>query len=1075
MPLPRLCRSLSALALAGLLFAPATATAAPKSPPKATKADPTAALDPLLLGSLRWREVGPYRGGRSCAVTGIPRDRNTYYFGGTGGGVWKTTDGGLTWKNLSDGFFGGSIGAVAVSEWDPNVIYVGTGEETLRGNVSSGDGVWKSLDAGKTWKNVGLPDSRHIFRIRIHPRNPELVYVAAFGHAFGANAERGVYRSKDGGLTWEKVLFVNNEVGAADLAMDPTNPRILYASFWRARRSPWGFESGGPGSSLWKSIDGGDNWQELTTNPGLPKGPLGIIGITVSASQPDNLYAIVEAEQGGVFRSKDGGKTWTRTNENRELRQRAWYYSRIYADPADPETVYVVNVRFHRSKDGGKTFTALRTPHGDNHDLWIAPEDPLRMIESNDGGVNVSTDGGRSWTVQSNQPTAQIYRVSTDNAVPYRLLGGQQDNTALRIRSNSPSGGPIGPRDWEPTAGGESGYVVAKPDDPDLVFGGSYGGSIDRLDHRTLAQRSINVWPDDPMGWGAAELKYRFQWNAPLLFSPHDPNLLYSAGNVLFASRDGGASWQAISPDLTRNDKSKLEPSGGPITKDNTSVEYYCTIFAVAESPVVPGLLWTGSDDGLIHVSRDGGSAWANVTPKELPEWSMINSLEASPFDPGTVYVAATRYKLDDNTPSLWKGMDYGATWKRIDNGIDRGQFTRVVRADPHRRGLLYTGTERGVYVSFDDGESWQSLQRNLPVVPVTDLAVKGQDLVAATQGRGFWILDDVSPLEQMSAEIAREKAHLFVPRPSVRQAGGEVDEPPPGQGTPAPAGVVIHYWLAEAPAPDAALKLEILDGSGAVIRTFTRKPAPGAEKKDDDDEASDDNTALLPAEKGANRFVWDLLYPPAETFPGMILWSAGDSGPSGPVALPGSYQARLTLADWSATEPFTLLPDPRSSYSEAERRAQFDFVLALRDKLTEVHRGIKRLRAVKKDLDALDGRLPEGDAGKALKDESKALKDQLTSVEEELYQTKNKSPQDPLNFPIRLNDKLASLLGLAGNGDGPPTRQMLAVRDELVSAADAALGRLAKVLGEGLPALEQKIRDAGVPAVKVPEEKKKD
>ena len=576
-------------------------------------------LDAELWKAYHWREIGPYRGGRSAAVTGIPGDRNTYYFGSVGGGVWKTTDGGITWKNVSDGFFGGSIGAVAVSAWDPNVIYVGGGEKTVRGNVSHGDGVWKSTDAGRTWTHTGLDDSRHIPRIRVHPKDPDLVYAAVLGHLFGPNDMRGIYRSKNGGRTWERIHFVSRDAGAVDLAMDPTNPRILYASFWRVRRTPYSLESGGPGSSLWKSTDGGDTWTELTKKPGLPKGTLGIIGITVSASNPDNLYAIVEAEDGGVFRSKDGGATWTRTNEDRSLRQRAWYYTRIYADPQDEEAVYVVNVQFHRSKDGGRTFTTIRTPHGDNHDLWIDPADPLRMVESNDGGANVSVDGGRTWTPQSNQPTSQIYRVSTDNDFPYRILGAQQDNSALRIRSRSTTGRGIGFNDWEETAGGESGHIVADPDDPDIVYGGSYGGFLSRVDHRTGELRDVNPWPDDPMGWGAAELEVRFQWNFPILFSPHDGNTLYAAGNRLFRSTDEGQSWQPISPDLTRNDKSKQGPSGGPITKDNTSVEYYCTIFAVAESPLAKGVIWAGSDDGLLHLTRDGGQSWKKVTPPEPP------------------------------------------------------------------------------------------------------------------------------------------------------------------------------------------------------------------------------------------------------------------------------------------------------------------------------------------------------------------------------------------------------------------------------------------------------------------------
>ncbi|MFL6292048.1 MAG: WD40/YVTN/BNR-like repeat-containing protein, partial [Thermoanaerobaculia bacterium] len=691
---PSLRRSLLTLALCLSVFSVGHSA-------EKTAAKKARSLDPDLWKPMEWREVGPYRGGRSAAVTGLPANRDTYYFGSTGGGVWKTTNGGRAWKPVSDGFFGGSIGAVAVSELDPNVVYAGTGESTVRGNVSHGDGMWKSTDAGKTWTHVGLPESRHIPRVRIHPREPDTVYAAVLGHLFGPNPERGVYRTRNGGRTWERILFVNENAGAIDLILDPTNPRILYASTWRVRRTPYSLESGGPGSALWKSTDGGDTWLELTKNPGMPKGTLGIIGVAVSPTNPENVYAIVEAEEGGVFRSRDGGKTWTKTNDDRALRQRAWYYSRIYADPKDEEVVYVLNVQFHRSKDGGKTFTTLRVPHGDNHDLWIDPGDPLRMIESNDGGANVSTDGALTWSPQTNQPTAQFYRVSTDTHFPYRILGAQQDNSAVRILSRGLGPG-IGPGDWQETAGGESGYIVADPTNPDIVYGGSYGGLLVKLNHRTEQSADMNPWPDNPMGWGDAELAHRFQWNFPLMFSPNYPKKLYAASQVLLESNYGGMSWKNISPDLTRIEKSLMGSSGGPITKDNTSVEYYGTIFAINESPVEPGVLWAGSDDGLVQVSRDGGAHWNKVTPPKtiMPEWIMINSIEPSPLDKGLAYLAATMYKSDDLHPYLYRTNDYGKTWAKIVDGIPSDQFTRVVRADTKRRGLLFAGTERGVFVS---------------------------------------------------------------------------------------------------------------------------------------------------------------------------------------------------------------------------------------------------------------------------------------------------------------------------------------------------------------------------------------
>ena len=1092
-----------------------------KEPGAAASTSLKPAVEPVLFKSLKWREVGPYRGGRSAAVTGLAGDRSTYYFGGTGGGVWKTTDAGLSWQNVSDTFFGGSIGAVAVSEWDPNVVYAGGGEVTVRGNVSHGDGVWKSTDAGKTWQFSGLADARQIPRIRIHPKNPDLVYAAVLGHLFGPNEMRGVYRSKDGGAHWDRVLYVNDKVGTVDLAMDPGNPRVLYATTWNVRRTPYSLESGGPGSGIWKSTDGGDSWAELTTNSGLPKGTLGIIGVTVSPSNPENVYAIVEAKEGGVFRSRDSGKTWTKTNDDRNLRQRAWYYSRIYADPKDEEVVYVLNVRFHRSKDGGKTFTNIGVPHGDNHDLWIDPGDPQRMIESNDGGVNVSTDGGRTWTPQTNQPTAQFYRVSTDNHFPYRILGAQQDNSAVRIlsRGNGPG---IGPGDWDVTSGGESGYILADPQNPDVVYGGSYGGLLTRLNHATGEMRDVNPWPDDPMGAGAADLKYRFQWNFPIVFSPNDPKTLFAAAQVLFKSTDAGQSWQVISPDLTRNDKSRQASSGGPITKDNTSIEYYDTIFTVAESPLEPGVIWAGSDDGLVHVTRDAGKTWQNVTPKGLPEWIQVNAIDASPLDKGGAYLAATMYKSDDFRPYLYKTRDYGATWTRIDSGIDPLHFTRVVRADPVRRGLLYAGTEHGLYVSFDDGARWQTLQLNLPVVPVTDLTIKDGDLIAATQGRGFWVLDDLAPLRDLAGNsgLGSAKAYLYAPAPSYRlwNAGTPL-RTPPGLGTNPPTGVVLDYYLKEAPAEDQAkkVKLEILTADGKVIRTFQGKPpeekgaekakpqgeakeakkdvqqaasqkpseeAPPAgpkgeemgkdkgkeaekqEKEEADEEEEDKDQPKIPTEAGHNRFTWDMTWPGAVKIPGMILWSGQ---PGDVLAVPGRYQARLTAAGETLTQPFEIRKDPRSSSSQEDLEAQYRFQMEIRDKLTETHDAIRRIRDVRAQLDDVKKHLRKDESQKAVVDAAKELDKKMTEVEEALYQTKNRSPQDPLNFPVRLNDKLNGVASSASLGDYRPSAQAVAVKNELTAAIDAQLAKLRQIWETDLARFNDLAKEKSVPAVILP------
>ncbi len=1103
MPLVRWPRLLVVCALVLLVpLSLATPTEAKRKSKDDAKAETVAEklpVDERLLEAVSWRSIGPYRGGRSAAATGVVGQPNVYYFGGTGGGVWKTTDSGNNWTPISDGFFGGSIGAVEVNQLDPNVIYVGGGEKTVRGNVSHGSGLWKSTDAGATWTHMGLEDSRRIPRIRTHPRDPDLVYVAVLGHLFGPSEGRGVFRSRDGGATFEKVLYANEDAGAVDLIMDPNNPRVLYATTWRVRRTPWSLESGGEGSGLWKTTDGGDNWTELTRNPGLPKGTIGISGITVSPSDSNNVYAIVEAEKGGVFRSRDGGKTWTKTNDERSLRQRAWYYTRIYADPADADSVYVLNVQFHFSKDGGKTFTTIPVPHGDNHDLWIDPHDPLRMIEANDGGANVSFDRGATWTRQDNQPTAQFYRVTTDNHVPYRIYGAQQDNSTVRILSRTDGRG-IGARDWEPTAGGESGHIAPKADDPEIVYGGSYDGFLTRVDHRAETLRVVDVWPNNPMGWGAAELKYRFQWNFPIFFSPHDSGTLYTAANVLFKTTNEGQTWEPISPDLTRNDKSTQGSSGGPITKDNTSVEYYGTIFSAIESPHEPGVFWAGSDDGLMHVSRDGGANWTNVTP-DWPEWMLVNSIEAHPFEPGGLYVAGTRYKSDDFTPYLYRTTDYGVTWTRIDEGIDREHFTRVIRADSERRGLLYAGTENGVYVSFDDGARWQSLQRNLPIVPITDLALKDNDLIAATQGRSFWVLDDLTPLHQLRDDLIEEDVHFFASRAVPRIGGrGGFGPPPTNLGQNPPSGVVFRYWLKEAiggpPAtsdvgtasatteesdeatssddaetddaetedansedadgdekekkPDATL--EILDAQGEVIRTFTNLK----------DEESNDEP--LTTKAGMNRYVWNLRHEGAERFPGMILWSG--FGMSGPLALPGDYQARLTVGESVQTVPFVIEPDPRYDTSRADLEAQFAAQMAIRDKLSEAHGAIKDMRALRAQLDAIRARVKDQDAFDDLVAAADALDEKMTAVEEALYQTKNRSRQDPLNFPVRLTDKLSGVAGVMGFGQWRPTDGAAAVRDELFAAIDAELATWATLRDEDVPSFNETAREIVLPAL---------
>ncbi|MEL6924232.1 MAG: glycosyl hydrolase, partial [Bacteroidota bacterium] len=728
-------------------------------------------FDEALYSGLSYRSIGPFRGGRSATVTGVPGKPNLYYMGATGGGVWRTTDGGGSWHNISDGYFGGSIGAVAVSESDPNVIYVGGGEVTVRGNVSYGYGMWKSVDAGKTWSAIGLKDSRHVGRIRIHPTNPDIVYAAVMGDLYKSSEERGVYKSTDGGATWKRVLFANADAGAVDLTFDPNNPRVLYASTWRIRRTPYSLSSGGEGSGLWKSTDSGMTWTNLMDMKGMPKGPIGIIGVSVSPVNSNRVYALIEANDGGVYRSDDAGENWKRVNEDRSLRQRAWYYTRIHADTQDEDVVYVMNVSYHKSKDGGVSFKSSNAPHGDHHDLWIAPEDNQRMAIADDGGAQVTFDGGENWSTYYNQPTAQFYRVTTDNHFPYRIYVAQQDNSTLRIAHRT-GGSSIGERDWEPTAGGESAHIAVDPENNDIVYGGSYDGFLTRIDHETEQVQAVNVYPDNPMGHGAEGMKYRFQWNFPIFFSPHNADKLYTTSNHVHVSYDEGKSWEIISPDLTRNDPTKLKSSGGPITQDNTSVEYYCTIFAAAESPREKDLIWAGSDDGLLHLTKDGGQNWKNVTPAGMPEWMMINSIDIDPHQDGSAYVAGTRYKLGDYQPYLYKTKDYGATWTKITSGIPNDHFTRVVRVDPKRKGLLYAGTETGMYVSFDDGASWKSFQLNLPIVPITDLTIKNDNLVVATQGRSVWLIDDLTVLHQLDKGMANKNFHLFQPMPSYRMRG---------------------------------------------------------------------------------------------------------------------------------------------------------------------------------------------------------------------------------------------------------------------------------------------------------------
>ena len=1056
---------LAAALLACFLTPSATSgQAVPPPAPPGTEASKPKTLSDRFEG-MEFRNIGPYRGGRSCAVSGVRHQPNTFYFGGTGGGVWKTTDGGSNWEILSDkDFRTGSIGAIAVSESDPNILYVGTGEAPIRGNVSHGDGVYKSTDGGRSWKNVGLKDSRQIGRIRVHPQNPDLVYVAVQGHVWGPNPERGIFRSEDGGKVWKKILFVDDKTGASDLAMDPTNPRILYAGFWQVVRHPWELVSGGAGSSLWRTTDGGDSWKKVTE--GLAEGTWGKVGVAVSPATPGRVFAFVEAKHGGLFRSENYGEKWIHVNDEHKIRERAWYYSWVYPDPKNADTVYLPNVFMHKSTDGGRTFSNLLVPHGDNHDLWIDPDDPNRMILGNDGGATITYNGGRTWSTQDNQPTAQFYRVAVDNQFPYWLYASQQDNSNVCIPSGVPGEG-IEESDWHSAGGGESGWMAPDPTDSNIVYAGEYGGQITRYDHRTRQVRNIMAWPQLADGHATADLKYRFQWNAPILISPNDPKVLYHASQILLRSRDGGETWEEMSPDLTRNDRSKQGKSGGPITIDITGVEVYDTIFALAESPLEPGVIWAGSDDGLLHVTRDNGKTWQNVTPKALPDWIQINSIDASPRDKGAAYVAATMYKSDDFRPYLYRTSDYGKTWTKIVTGIPDGAFTRVIREDPVRKGLLYAGTETGLYVSFDDGANWQPFQRNLPATPITDLAVKNNDLVVATQGRAFWILDDLTPLRQWNETVSRSAAYLFPPRPTVRidVQKPEEEELPRPVGQNIPAGVVVNYWLKEKPTEKETIKLEFLDGD-TVIRTLSSEKPPKAEDLAEqakrDEEQKDQDKPLEP-KAGVNRLVWDMRILKPTLVPKAI-FNEGTKAP--PKVAPGTYKVRLTAGGQVSTETVEVKPHPAGFATAEGLKAQYDLLKAIRDRLSETHDAVLKIRDLRQQAKDMGDRAERLGKGDALRKRATALAEKLTVVEEKLTNPQIKSDEDDLNYEPKLDHEWTYLAALVARADVRPTASSLQYYGWLKERLDAIQAELRVVMEKEVKDFNTAVTEEKIPPV---------
>jgi photosystem II stability/assembly factor-like uncharacterized protein len=1009
------------------------------------------------FGALRWRNIGPPRGGRSIAVAGSSARPLEYYFGATGGGLWKSTDGGVKWRPVTDGqLTSSSVGAIAVAPSNPDVVYIGTGESELRGNIAPGDGMYKSTDAGKTWTHIGFVEAQTISKIRVHPTNPDLVYAAVFGHQAGPNPERGIYRSKDGGKTWEKILYRDEKSAGIEVNFDPNNPQVLYAALWDAYRVSHGMSSGGPGSGLFKSTDGGDHWTEISRNSGMPKGVLGKIGVSVSGADSNRVYAQVEAEDGGSFVSDDAGATWKKVSESRDVRQRAFYYTRVFADPKNKDLIYEPNVDFMKSADGGKTWTTLRPPHGDNHDMWIDPTNPNRFIASNDGGATVTTNAGETWT-NEDHPTAQFYHVITTSEVPYHVCGAQQDNSTACVSSQPPPGlgGVFGIVNivFYSVGGGESGWIANDPKNADIFYAGSFGGMITQFNRKTGQQRAVDPYPDNPMGYATKEITERFQWTFPIVFSPVDPTALYVGSQHLWKTTNGGTSWTRISLDLTRHDPKTMGDSGGPITRDETGVETYATIFTIAPSPKDGNLIWTGSDDGYVQVTRDGGTTWKNVTPKDMPDFARISLVEASPFRPGTAYVAANHYQHDDFAPYAWRTDDYGETWTKIVNGVAPRDFVRAIREDTQRAKLLYLGTEHGIYMSLDDGANWQSLRQNLPDTPVHDIKVEARDLVIATHGRAFYIMDNISPLRQWGTQTS--DLQLFKPADGLRGLD---------------RAVAVDYLLKQ---PAQKVTVEFLDAKGTVIRSFTGTAAD----KPTSEEFEFFRRPPVPKPRvaaGLNRLNWDMRYADATDFEGLIMWAADTRGPLAP---PATYQVRVTADGQSQMQSFAIKREPRllADVTDADLQKEFDLAMQVRDKTSDANQAVLLVRGIKPQIkdrkDKLDSKV--GPTAKALDD----LEKNLTSVEVQIYQVNNQSPEDPLNFPIMLNNKIASLRGVVESADAAPTEQSFEVFQVLSSQLEQQLNKLDATVKKELPAVNQMLQKQRLAPIKAeplkPEEQK--
>ncbi len=1004
-------------------------------------------LDQLLYEGLQWRNIGPNRGGRSLGSAGSPGRPNEYYFGATGGGLWKTTDGGNEWSPVTDGqVTSSSVGAVAVAETNPDIVYIGMGEVQLRGSITQGDGVYKTTDGGKTWRHLGLKETQAVARIRIHPTNPDIVYVAALGHPYGDNEERGVFRSTNGGISWEKVLYVSPKAGAVDLIIDRNNPKVLYASTWQVYRKAWKMWGGGGDSKLWKSEDGGDSWTDLTGNPGMPAGPIGKIGVTVSPADSNRVWAIVEANEGGVFRSDDAGKTWERTNEERKLRQRAFYYSRIYADPWDKETVYCLNTGFYKSTDGGKTFDiTIKVPHGDNHDLWIDPNNPNRMINSNDGGANVSINGGKSWTEQD-YITTQFYHVMATNDVPYHVAGAQQDNSTLAMPSDGwehmQARGPN--HGWYyAVGGGESGWITQHPENPDIFYAGSQGALLTRYDRSNGQSRDIQVYPRFFSGEPADALPERWQWTFPIMFAPQDSRVMYTCSQHVWKTTDDGQSWEKISPDLTYADPSTLGKTGGVITMDMNGPEIYATVFALAPSYHDINTIWAGSDDGKVHITRDGGKNWQNITPKELPKFSRVSIIDESRHRPGTLFLAANRYQVDDRQPYVFKTHDYGKTWTKIITGVKDGHFARAVREDPIRQGLLFLATEHGVYFSLNDGELWQSLQLNLPDTPIRDLVVKDNDVVLGSHGRGFWILDDIQPLRQFKEEMKDQSAILFEPSDAIRGI----------------SDACIQYYLKD---QLDSITFEILNANDKLIDTFTGSK-PKYEVDPDAPWWERGGSSKPTTAKGLNTFKWDLRYPGATKFKGMIIWSARPQrGPKAPL---GRYKVKMKTGDYEKTYAFNIRMDPNlKGITEADLMEQFELANNIMQKTSAANEAVIQIRKIREQVLAGKEQIPGSDYKKTVD----PFLEKISTIEEELYQVKNQSGQDPLNFPIKLNNRLASLRRSVEDGDAKPTNGAYQVYEELTLELEKQLGSLKALLNSDLSKINDLLKDNGASPIEL-------